>query len=100
MIQIAIDQQTIEEMAREAIEQRMKELDQHLFFMNSKQVLRYVNMSWNSFNDNIMSDPKFTAAIRLGNKWLFNKKELDNYLEAFFLDVRDSGGNILAIKKR
>ncbi|MCM3637740.1 hypothetical protein M3152_08400 [Sporosarcina luteola] len=100
MFEIAINQDHLEKLAREVIEERVKEIDQKIFFMDTKQVLQYVNMSWNSFNTNIMADPNFKAAIRLGSKWLFNKKELDNYLDRFFHEVRDSGGDIQQYKRR
>lgn len=100
MLQLTIDQEVIEQMAREAIEQRVKEIENTLFFMTTKEVLRYTGMSWNSFNDIFMSDSEFTAAIRLGNKWLFNKEELDSYLDKFFIAVRDSGGDINRYKRR
>ncbi|MEK5036897.1 hypothetical protein [Sporosarcina sp. FSL K6-3457] len=100
MIQIAIDQERIEEMAREAIEERMKGIDRTVYFMDSKAVLKYVNMSWNSFNTHILNDPNFKAAIRLGNKWLFDRRELDDYLSKFFIAVRDQGGDIQKYTKR
>ncbi|WP_153731568.1 group-specific protein [Sporosarcina obsidiansis] len=100
MIEIAIDRNQIEEMAREAIREKLKAIDQEVYFMDSKQVLKYVNMSWNSFNTHILNDPNFHAAIRLGNKWLFDKKELDQYLADFFIAVRDVGGDIQKYTKR
>lgn len=100
MIQIDIDKSIIEQMAREAIQERMEELDRNIFFMDSKAVTKYVGMSWNSFDTHILSDPNFTAAIRLGNKWLFNRAELDIYLNKFFIAVRDGGGEIKKFTKR
>lgn len=100
MLEFIIDQNRIEEMAREVIHEKLSVLEQELYFMNTKQVLSYVNMSWNSFNTHIMNDPNFNAAIRLGSKWLFDKKELDKYLDMFFIAVLDSGGDIQKYTKR
>lgn len=100
MIQIDIDKNVIEEMAKQAIEERLKEFDKAVYFMDSKAVTKYVGMSWNSFDTHILNDPNFTAAIRLGNKWLFNRAELDIYLNKFFIAVRDSGGQIQKYTKR
>lgn len=100
MLELTIDQSRIEEMAREAIDAKLKNMDQEIYFMDSKQVVKYVNMSWNSFNTHIMNDPNFNAAIRLGSKWLFDKKELDKYLDKFFVAVRNNGGDIQKYTKR
>jgi len=100
MLNIEIDELMVKSLLEKAIDERVKEIEQTVYFMNSKEVLKYVGMSWNSFNEHIMSDPNFTAAIRLGNKWLFNRKELDAYLEKFFVAVRENGGDIQKYKRR
>lgn len=98
---MTINQQVIEEMARDAIEQRVKEIENTLYFMNTKQFLSYVNMSWNTANDVLLSDPEFDrVVIRLGNKFLYNKRELDAYLDKFFIAVLDNGGDISKYKRR
>lgn len=100
MLNIHVDESTVKELLEKAIEERIKEIESTVYFMDSKEVLNYVGMSWNSFNTHILTDPKFTAAIRLGNKWLFNRIELDAYLEKFFIAVRDSGGDIQKYTRR
>ncbi|WOV83920.1 hypothetical protein PGH26_13705 [Sporosarcina jeotgali] len=99
MIDIQIDQALVEQMAREAIEEKLKSMDESIYFLNTKQVLKYVNMSWNSFQENILHDPAFKAGIRLGSKWLFNKAELDLYLDKFFTEAQANGGDIYKRKK-
>lgn len=93
MINVDIDQSHLEEIIREELKAKIEEIEKNIFFMDSKQLQEVVNMSWNSIVTHFMSDPEFPK-IRLGNKWLFNRKEVFAYLDKFYEAVRDSGGDI------
>lgn len=93
MIQIDFDRSQLEELAKEALAERMKEIESEVFFMDSKQLQKFANMSWNSIVTHFLSDPKFPA-IRLGHKWLFPRGEVEAYMQKYYEAVRSSGGDI------
>lgn len=93
MIQVQIDELQLKAMYLEKLEERLKEIEETVFFMNSKQLTAYLNMSWASVEKHMLHDEEF-GAIRLGQKWLFHKKTVDEYMNRFYRAVRDSGGDI------
>lgn len=93
MIQVSIDEEQLKALYLQKVDEKLKELEQDVFFMNSKQLQAYVNMSWPSIEKHILYDERF-GAIRLGNRWLFHKKTVDEYMSKFYEAVRDQGGDI------
>lgn len=93
MIDININQDELKELTREALREKLSEIESDIFFLNSKQLQKFVCMSWNSIVTHLLSDEAFPA-IRLGNRWLFPRKEVELYMQKFYEAVRDSGGDI------
>lgn len=93
MINIDFDQSQLEDMAKEALAERMKEIENDVFFMDSKQLQKFVCMSWNSIVTHLLSDSEFPA-IRLGHRWLFPRQEVTEYMQKYYEAVRNSGGDI------
>lgn len=93
MIQVYIDQEELKEMYLAKLDERIKEIEQEVFFMNSKQLQKYLNMSWSSIVEHLLYDPEF-GAIRLGARWLFHKRQVDTYMQLYYEEVRDNGGDI------
>ena len=100
MIKVDFDQEKIEELCLKTIIEYLKTTKQEeVFFMNAKQLQKYLNMSWNSIVDHLVSDDKFPK-LKLGSKWLFPHKEVDSYMCKYYEEVRDNGGNILKFKRK
>ncbi|MGO1059341.1 hypothetical protein ACTL32_09465 [Planococcus sp. FY231025] len=98
MIQVSIDEKALEELYLQKVEERLNQLESHLFYMNSKQLQNYMNVSWSTIEKHFLYDEKF-GAIRLGSRWLFNKKIVDEYLENHYWQVRQNGGDMLSWKE-
>lgn len=99
MIQVQIDQEELKTMYLAKLDERMKEIEQEVFFMDSKALCQFIGMSWTNAMTHLISDPDFPA-IRLGNKWLFPKKEVTEYLQKYYEAVRHQGGDIKTYKKK
>ncbi|MBE1557008.1 DNA-binding protein [Sporosarcina limicola] len=93
MIQIEINQDQLERLYLQKVEERLNEIESKHYFMDSKQLTTYLNMSWPTVVKHFLYEEEF-GAIRLGSKWLFNRKEVDKYMDKFYKAVRDSGGDI------
>ena len=98
MIELHIDTDELKALYMAKLDERMKEIEQTVFFMNSKQLQKYLNMSWSSIVENILHDPEL-GAVRLGNKWLFNKRQVDIFMQRYYEEVRDNGGDILKYRR-
>lgn len=99
MINIDIDGSRLEELAKEALKARMEEIEDDVFFMDSKQLQKFVGMSWNSIVTHLLSDDNFPA-IRLGHRWLFPRKDVSAYMQKYYEAVRDNGGDIQKFVKK
>lgn len=99
MIQVNINEEELKEIYIKMVEERLTEIEGETFFLNSAQLKKYVGMSWNPIQLHLMSDPDFPA-IRLGNKWLFPRNEVEQYMKKYYQAVRDSGGEITKFKRR
>ena len=98
MIHLEIDQKQLKELYLQKVEEYLQELESEVFFMNSKQLASYLNMSWNSIVTHLLYDDDFPK-IRLGSKWIFHKKEVQEYMDKYYVDVRNNGGDILKYKR-
>ena len=47
MITIEVDQEKLKDLYQQKIDEHLQELESKVFFMNSKQLPTYLNMSWN-----------------------------------------------------
>ncbi|UJF27448.1 helix-turn-helix domain-containing protein [Planococcus sp. 107-1] len=98
MIQVQIDEAELKTMYLAKLEERMKEIEGEVFFMSSKELCRYVGMSWTNVVTHLLSDPEYPAC-RLGNKWLFPRKEVSEYMQKYYEAVRNDTGDIKTFKR-
>lgn len=98
MIEVRINEEELKALYLQKVDDRIREIEQDVFFMNSKQLQKYLNMSWSSIVENILHDPEL-GAIRLGNKWLFHKRQVDVYMQRYYEEVRNNGGDILKYRR-
>ncbi|ACA41623.1 group-specific protein [Lysinibacillus sphaericus] len=79
MIKIQIDNMVVEELLKEAIEEKINEHSNELLFWDSNELKRRTCMSWNSIQDNFFHDPNFPKA-KVGGKWYYPAKETEEFL--------------------
>lgn len=98
MFQIQVDENQLKELYLAKVDEKLKQLEQDVFFMNSKQLQKYLNMSWSSIEKLFLHDPDF-GAVRLGSRWLFHKETVITYMQRRYALARDNGGDILKCRK-
>ncbi len=79
MIQIQIDEVAVKNMYMEAIDTKLKELDEELVFWDTKELRRRTCLSWNTIQDTFFHEPGFPK-IKVGGKWLYLAKEAELFL--------------------
>jgi len=99
MFTLEIDKKELKELYLQKVDEHIKSIGQEVFFMDSKQLSKFLNMSWNSIVTHFLSDNNFPS-IRLGHKWLFPRKDVEMYLEKYYKEVRNNGGDILKYKRK
>lgn len=99
MIRVEIDEQELKNIYLQKVEERLEELESVVFFMNSKQLCEYLNMSWNTIVDSFLYDDEFPS-LKVGTKWLFNRKEVQKYMEKYYDEVKTNGRDILKYRRK
>lgn len=99
MIHVQIDNEALKALYLERVNEHLKEIEETVFFMNSKQLQKYLNMSWSSIETYFLHDPEF-GSIRLGSRWLHHKRQVDSYMERYYQEVKQNGGDITAYKRK
>lgn len=94
MIQVQINEEELKALYLQRLDERLKEIEQDVFFMNSAQLQKYLNMSWSTIEKLFLHDPEF-GATRLGSRWLFHKETVKSYMEKRYEAVRSSSGDFL-----
>lgn len=79
MIKIQIDDNRVQELLKEAIEEKINELSNDLLFWDSNELKRRTCMSWSSIQDNFFHDKDFPKA-KIGGKWYYPAKETEEFL--------------------
>lgn len=98
MINIEVDQEIFEEIFKQKVDEYLKTVEKESFFMNFQELATYLNMSNVSIREFLLWRDDFPK-IRLGNKWLFPRKEITVFMEQYIIEVREVGGNIHAMKR-
>lgn len=99
MIRVEIDEQELKNIYLQKVEERLEELESMVFFMNSKQLCEYLNMSWNTIVESFLYDEEFPS-LKVGTKWLFNRKEVQKYMEKYYDEVKINGKDILKYRRK
>lgn len=79
--------------------EKKKGTEDDYFYLSAKQLMSYLNMSWNSIREHLLYDPEFPYN-RLGPRYLFRKEEIDNYMDKHYHAVRHNGGDIIKYRKK
>lgn len=98
MIQVQINEEELKALYLQKLDERLEEIESEVFFMSSKELCRFVGMSWVSVSTHLLSDPDFPS-IRNGVRWLFPKKEVAAYMAKYYEAVRDQGGDISTYRR-
>ena len=81
MFQVKFDEQVIEQLVKEQIQQKLKEVDSSLVFWDRKELMRRTCMSWDFIQKTFFFRKDFPK-YKVGAKWVFPADKT----KAFLLD--------------
>lgn len=87
MIEIKLDEQELKELYLSEVQKRLDEIELQSLLMDTKQLCRSLSLSWPTVEKLFISDPNFPK-IRVGSKWLFNRKEVERYIDLWSVEVK------------
>ena len=79
MLEVKVDEQVIQQLVKEEIQQKLKEVDSELVFWDRNELLRRTCMSWNFIQEQFFFHPDFPK-YKVGTKWVFPAEKTKRFL--------------------
>lgn len=93
MLNISLDENELKKLYLEEIRKRAEEMECQTILMDTKELCRMLMLSRPTVEKLFIYNPNFPS-MRVGKKWLFNRKEVEEYIKRWGIDVRKKGGVI------
>ncbi|WP_217916171.1 DNA-binding protein [Priestia aryabhattai] len=93
IIDFSLNEEGLKELYRKEVQKYLKKIEMETMLMDSKQLCKTLNLSWPTIEKLFLNDPDFPS-IRIGKKWIFNRREVQTYIDWWFSDIREQGGTI------
>lgn len=91
LIQLSLNEEELKELYLTEVQKHLKKVEHETMLIDSKQLCKTLNLSWPTIEKIFLKDPNFPK-IRVGKKWIFSRKEVENYIDVWCLDVQKQGG--------
>ena len=91
MIQVSLDEQELKNLYLEEVQKRLDQIELETMLMDSKVLCRVLNISWPTIEKLFLYDPNFPS-MRIGKKWMFNRREVQGFIDRWSNDMRKRGG--------
>jgi excisionase family DNA binding protein len=88
MIEIKLDDEVLKDLYLAEVQKRLDKFELQTLLMDSKQLCKLLSLSWPTVEKLFLCDPKFPK-IRVGSKWLFNRKEVEHYIDNWSIEIKD-----------
>ncbi|MEC1158582.1 helix-turn-helix domain-containing protein [Cytobacillus horneckiae] len=79
MLNVQIDEETVNTMLEKAINEKVKELASLKYFMTYQELAEYLNISKPVIEDRLIKNG--LRYYKVGSKYLFKKEEVDQFLD-------------------
>ncbi|MFB4472728.1 helix-turn-helix domain-containing protein [Oceanobacillus caeni] len=79
MLDIQVDEKTVNEMLEKAINEKVEELAHQKYFMTYQELADYLNISKPVIEDRLIKNG--LRYYKMGSKYLFKKNEVDEFLD-------------------
>ena len=91
IIEFSLNEESLKELFLIEVQKRLEKIELETALMDSKQLCKMVNLSWPTIEKLFLIDPNFPS-IRIGKKWAFNRKDVQEYIDRWFKNIREQGG--------
>lgn len=87
MIDIQVNEDELKSLYLAEVQKRLDKIEFQSMLMDSKQLCKMLSLSWPTVEKVFLRDPNFPK-IRVGSKWLFNRKEVQAYVDKWSIEVK------------
>ncbi|PGA16253.1 DNA-binding protein [Priestia aryabhattai] len=93
MIEFSLNEEGLRELYRKEVQKHLKKIEMETMLMDSKQLCKMLNLSWPTIEKLFLNDSNFPK-IRIGKKWIFNRREVQIYIDRWSIETQQQGGMI------
>ena len=79
MLEVKVDEQIIQQLVKDEIQQKLKEVDSELVFWDRKELMRRTCMSWSFIQEQFFFNQDFPK-YKVGTKWVFPAEKTKAFL--------------------
>ncbi|PAE25591.1 helix-turn-helix domain-containing protein [Bacillus sp. 7894-2] len=93
MLNITLDEKEIKKLYLDEVRKRVEEIEEQALLIDTKELCRMLSLSRPTVEKLFIYNQNFPS-MRVGKKWLFNRKEVEKYINRWSIDVKKKGGNV------
>lgn len=93
MFNINLNENELKTIYLEEVQKRLDVWEQQTLLMDMKELCKILSLSRPTVEKLFIFNPDFPS-MRVGKKWLFNRKEVEEYIKSWGIDVRKKGGSV------
>lgn len=93
MLNITLDETELKKLYLEEIRKRTEEIEEQMLLIDTKELCKLLSLSRPTVEKLFIFNERFPC-FRVGKKWMFHRKEVEEYINLWVKDVRKNGGSI------
>lgn len=93
LFQLSLNEEELKKIYLTEVQKHLKKIEMDTLLMDSKQLCKMLSLSWPTVEKLFLYDPNFPS-IRIGKKWVFSRKAVQEYIDRWCSDVREKGGMV------
>ncbi|QIZ07606.1 helix-turn-helix domain-containing protein [Priestia megaterium] len=93
MLNISLDENELKKLYLEEVRKRIDEIEEQKLLIDVNELCNMLSLSRPTVEKLFIYNPNFPS-LRVGKKWLFPRKEVEEYIKRWSIDVRKKGGVI------
>ncbi|SDZ59754.1 DNA binding domain-containing protein, excisionase family [Evansella caseinilytica] len=93
MFNISLNEDELKKLYLDEIRKRVDDIENQMALIDTKELCKMLSLSRPTVEKLFIYNPDFPS-MRVGKKWLFNRKEVEEYINRWSIDVRKKGGSV------
>lgn len=93
MFNISLNENELKSIYLEEVQKRLEDWEQQTLLMDMKELCKMLSLSRPTVEKLFIYNSDFPS-MRVGKKWLFPRKEVEEYIKRWSIDVRKKGGSV------
>ncbi|MFB3166559.1 helix-turn-helix domain-containing protein [Neobacillus sp. 179-C4.2 HS] len=93
MLNISLDESELKKLYLEEVRKRADVFEEQMLLIDTKELCKMLSLSRPTVEKLFIFNPDFPS-MRVGKKWLFNRKEVEEYINRWSINVRKKGGQV------